>query len=226
MLAIDTATSVCSVALAKGGALLGEITTNFPRKHSQRLLPMVETLMGEAGLKPKDLDLLAVTKGPGSFTGLRIGIATVKGMGLALDIPVVGISTLTVLAHNFNEGLVCPVLNARLRQVYSALFRGGGQRPETIISERAIAPEALLASLASYSEPIWFCGDGVAEVYDSAGQKLGEPRMAPSHLQVSRASALADLARFEKPGDLDALVPFYLRDSQAEVQLRRQRSQK
>ena len=119
VLAIDTTTSVCSVALAKDGSLLAEIATNLPRTHSQRLLPMVENLMAETGLKPEDLELLAVTRGPGSFTGLRIGIATIKGMGLALDLPVVGVSTLQVLAHNFGEGLVCPVLNARLDQVLS-----------------------------------------------------------------------------------------------------------
>lgn len=221
VLAIDTATSVCSVALAKDGKTLAELTTDFPRKHSQRLLPMVETLMAEAGLQPGDLELLAVTRGPGSFTGLRIGIATIKGMGLALGVKVVGLSTLAVLAHNFCGGLVCPVLNARLNQVYGALYRTGQGLPEALIPQQAIAVTDLLAQLAAYSEPIWFCGDGSEEVYAAAQETLAAPRLAPPHLQINRAVALADLARYGQAESPDALSPLYLRDSQAEIQLRR-----
>ena len=96
-LAIDTTTAVCSVALARDGQVLAEITTNLPRTHSQRLMPLVDALCQETGLAPVDLELLAVTRGPGSFTGLRIGIATVKGLGLALGLPVVAASSLQVL---------------------------------------------------------------------------------------------------------------------------------
>src|SRR5690554_6663319 len=136
ILAIDTTTAVCSAALADEGQLLAEVTTNIPRTHSQRLMPLVDSLFQETGLTPQDLDLLAVTRGPGSFTGLRIGIATIKGLGLALDIPVVGASSLQVLAHNFGgEAYVCPVLNARRDQVYTALFETGGKLPQTLIAE-------------------------------------------------------------------------------------------
>lgn len=221
VLAIDTATSVCSVALARDGKMLAEITTDFPRKHSQRLLPMVENLVAEAGLKPTDIELLAVTRGPGSFTGLRIGIATIKGMGLALGLQVVGLSTLEVLAHNFHQGLVCPVLNARLNQVYGALYRTGQGLPKGIIPQQAIAVADLLAQLATYSEPIWFCGDGAEEVYAEAQKKLTAPRLAPAHLRVNRAGALADLALYGQAESPDNLAPLYLRESQAEIQLRK-----
>lgn len=220
ILAIDTTTSVCSVALAKDDRLLGEISTDLPRTHSQRLMPMVETLFAETATKPEDLDLLAVTRGPGSFTGLRIGIATVKGMGLALDLPVAGLSTLQVLAHNFSQGLVCPVLNARLGQVYTALYRSGTGMPEIIFSEQAISVEDLLTKLKEHNEPIWFCGDGVDLVYPAAVQVLAAPLRAPFHLNGPRAAALAELARRAPVCNADALTPLYLRDSQAEIQLR------
>lgn len=221
ILAIDTTTSVCSVALAKDDRLLGEISTDLPRTHSQRLMPMVETLFAETATKPEDLELLAVTRGPGSFTGLRIGIATIKGMGLALDLPVTGLSTLQVLAHNFSQGLVCPVLNARLAQVYTALYRtGSGPVPEIIIPEQAIAIDDLLTELKVYQEPIWFCGDGVDLVIPNAVRELAAPLRAPLHLNGPRAAALADLARLAPSNSADGLTPLYLRDSQAEIQLR------
>ncbi len=221
VLAIDTTTSVCSVALARDDRLLAEITTNLARTHSQRLLPLVENLMAETGLKPEDLELLAVTRGPGSFTGLRIGIATIKGMGLALDLPVVGVSTLQVLAHNFSAGLICPVLNARLNQVYTALYRTGRSPvPENLLPEQAISIQGLLEKLKGYDEPIWFCGDGVDLVLPAATEKLAAPRRAPLHLRGNRAGALADLAQHCQSCSADALTPFYLRDSQAEIQLR------
>lgn len=220
-LAIDTATSVCSVALVRGEKLLAENSTDLVRTHSQRLLPMVENIFQEACLQPKDIKLLAVAKGPGSFTGLRIGIATVKGLGLAFNLPVVGISTLQALAHNFNAGLVCPVLNARLGQVYAALYRTGhNPLPQNLLPEQAITVANLLAQLAEWDEPIWFCGDGVRLVFPIAQKELAAPRLAPCHLSLNRAGALASLAQFYPPSNPSTLTPLYLRDSQAEIQLR------
>lgn len=221
-LAIDTTTAVCSAALAGGGSLLAEITTNIPRTHSQRLLPMIDTLLKETGLTPQELEMLAVTRGPGSFTGLRIGLATAKGLGLALGLPVVGVSTLRVLAHNLGAaGLVCPVLNARRDQVYTALFRTGiSPDPQAVLTEQAISVADLISQLADYDEPVWFCGDGVDLVMPLAGQHLTAPRQAPLHLVCSRAAALADLARYAQPVPVDQLTPLYLRESQAELLLR------
>lgn len=222
VLAIDTTTSMCSAALAEEGRLLAELSTNIANTHSQRLLPIIDTLFRETDLKPDDLDLLAVSRGPGSFTGLRIGIATVKGLGLALDIPVAGFSSLHVLAHNFGgSGLVCPVLNARRDQVYTGLFRIGKGSPEEIISGRAVAVPALLEDLSRYKETIWFCGDGVDLVIASAGEFLEDPRPVPLHLQGNRAAALADLALKAQSIPIDQLTPLYLRESQAEILLRR-----
>ncbi|MGI6366498.1 MAG: tRNA (adenosine(37)-N6)-threonylcarbamoyltransferase complex dimerization subunit type 1 TsaB [Bacillota bacterium] len=222
-LAIDTTTAVCSVALARGARLLAEIITNIPRTHSQRLMPLVDMLFQETGLTPADLELLAVTRGPGSFTGLRIGMATVKGLGLALDLPVVGVSSLQVLAHNFGGGgLVCPVLNARREQVYTALFRTGAEPvPQALLPEQAMSIDDLVQSLKGYQESIWFCGDAVDLVLPSAQGVLAQAKGAPLHLAGTRAAALADLARHLPAIPVDQLTPLYLRESQAELQLRR-----
>ncbi len=221
-LAIDTTTAVCSVALARDGQVLAEITTNLPRTHSQRLMPLVDALCQETGLAPVDLELLAVTRGPGSFTGLRIGIATVKGLGLALGLPVVAASSLQVLAHNFGgRALVCPVLNARREQVYTALFRTGSDpAPQVIMPEQAISTAQLLEVLGEYDEPIWFCGDAVSLILPSIQKALPQAKEAPLHLGGPRAAAMADLARYLPTIPVDELTPLYLRESQAEVQLR------
>lgn len=225
VLAVDTTTSVCSAALARGDRLLAELSTNIPNTHSQRLLPIIDTIFNEAGLSPADLDLLAVARGPGSFTGLRIGIATVKGLALGLGIPVAGFSSLEVLAHNMGgRGLVCPVLNARRDQVYSALYRTGAGRPELLISEQAKSVPELLEELAGYKETIWFCGDGVHLVLPLAQGLLEDPRPASLHWMGNRAAALADLARTVPGVPADQLIPLYLRESQAEIQLRQKQA--
>ena len=163
-LAVDTATDVCSVALAREGRLLAELTARIPHAHSERLIPLIDNLFRETGLAPADLELLAVTRGPGSFTGLRIGMATVKGLGLALGIEAVGVSTLQVLAHSFGgEALVCPSSMPGATRC-TGLFRCGGSLPEVLWAERAAAVEDLLAVLEQYSGPVWLCGDGTGLV--------------------------------------------------------------
>ena len=220
-LAIDSTSAVCSAALAQKGRLLAEVSTNIARTHSQRLLPLIDILFKETGLTPAELELLAVSRGPGSFTGLRIGIATIKGLGLGLNLPVVGASSLQILAHNLGgAGLVCPVLNARREQVYTALFRTGEAQPELILPEQALPITALMDILAQYDEPVWFCGDGVDMTMPAARQGLAAPRLAPLHQMGNRAAALADLAQYIEPIEIDHLTPLYLRESQAEVQLR------
>jgi tRNA threonylcarbamoyladenosine biosynthesis protein TsaB len=180
--------------------------------------------MKEAGLKPQDLGLLAVSRGPGSFTGIRIGVTTIRALGLALNIPVVGVSTLQVLAHNFTSGLLCPVLNARRGQVYTALYRAGCGVPETVIPGQALEAGALMEVLVSYKEPVTFCGDGVEVIRAVARERLADPRFAPLHQVINRGGSLADLAleawRRGEAVPADQLTPLYLRDSQAEVQLR------
>ncbi|MCR3923329.1 MAG: tRNA (adenosine(37)-N6)-threonylcarbamoyltransferase complex dimerization subunit type 1 TsaB, partial [Firmicutes bacterium] len=127
VLGIDTATLVCSAAVVSEEKILAEYTLHVKKTHSERLLPLIDTLLRDAGLTPRDLDAVAISVGPGSFTGLRIGMVTAKALGQALQLPLCGVSTLTALAaqHPYFPGLVCPILDARREQVYQALFRAG-----------------------------------------------------------------------------------------------------
>lgn len=226
LLAVDTTTAVCSVALARPDQLVAEVTTNIARTHSQRLLPLIDLLLRETSHSIGDVDVLAVSRGPGSFTGLRIGLATVRGLALALNIPVAGVSTLKVLAHGAAVcGLVCPVLNARRQQVYTALYRVDGGEPEVVLQEQAMTVPGLLAELKRWQQPVWFCGDGAELVLDRAKEELAAPRLAATHFRSNRSAALADLAfHLARRGELaagDQLTPLYLRESQAEIQRRR-----
>lgn len=225
LLAIDTTTAACSVALARSGELVAEVTTVIPRSHSQRLLPLVDGLFQETPCSIADVDALAVSRGPGSFTGLRIGLATVRGLALALDKPVTGVCTLEVLAHGAGaRGLICPVLNARREQVYTALYRADGAEPQTVMPGQAMAVSSLINKLRQWREPVWFCGDGTNLVYEGARKELADARRVAPHHRCNRASALADLAFYiARRGELidaDKLTPLYLRESQAEIQLR------
>ena len=140
ILAVDSSALVASVALAEDGALLGEYTINNKNTHSETLLPMIESLLGFFSLSASDVDLFAVSSGPGSFTGVRIGAATVKGLAFAMNRACVGVSTLEALAYNMiaYKGLVCAVMNARRAQVYTALFRSDGNELTRITEDTAI----------------------------------------------------------------------------------------
>ena len=230
LLALDTTTAACSVALANTGQLIAEVTTIIPRTHSQRLLPLVHGLLSETPYAISDVEGIAVSRGPGSFTGLRIGLATARGLALALNVPVVGISSLEVLAHGAGvNGLVCPTLNARREQVYAGLFRAGDGQPQVLIDGQALASDDLLAQLSQWEEPVWFCGDAGEPVWQQARHKLAEARLVPAHYRWNRAAALADLAFYRwQQGEMvteQQLTPLYLRESQAEL-LRRQSVEK
>lgn len=125
ILALDTSAAAASAAVIRDGYLTGEITIRNGKTHSQKVIPMIDRLLQMLDHKPEDLDLLAVAYGPGSFTGLRIGVVTVKAMAYALNIPVVEVSTLMALAYTVNEteGLVCPIMDARNRQVYTGIYK-------------------------------------------------------------------------------------------------------
>lgn len=125
VLALDTSSIVASVAVMNDGILLGEYTLNHNKTHSQKLVPIIQQLLSDLELEPFDIDLFAVSKGPGSFTGLRIAITTAKAMAYALDKPIIGVPTLDILAHNisFCQHLICPIMDARNNRVYTALYK-------------------------------------------------------------------------------------------------------
>lgn len=220
ILALDSTAATGSVALCRDRKLLASVTLNTGNTHSETLLPSVEALLTMCNLDAGDVDLFACSKGPGSFTGVRIGASTVKGMAFGKDKPCIGVSTLEALAYNLRafSGILCPVMNARRSQVYNALFRAKNGRLERLCPDRAISLEELRAELSAYDEPIFLSGDG----YDMTlaaldGLLLGR---VPEELiyQSGYSVAMCALDAYEageRTTDAE-LVPTYLRLPQAE----------
>ncbi len=219
ILSLESSAIAASVALCENEALLGEFTIQNGNTHSGTLLPMVEALLHFFDMKPGDIDLFAVAAGPGSFTGVRIGAATLKGLAFGSDKPCVGVSTLEALAENLRvvNGLVCPVMNARRNQVYTALFRCENGCMTRLTEDDAIAITELDARLSAYDEPVYLCGDG----YDLTVSQLTHPTLpVPSRLRPQSAYSVAQVAlRAYKDGKAVSdkeIVATYLRPSQAE----------
>ena len=220
ILALDSSAVVASVALCDGERLLAEYTLNNGNTHSETLLPMVECLFRHLGVTAGDIDLFAVSSGPGSFTGVRIGAATLKGLAFASEKPCVGVSTLEALAENLVSltGLICPVMNARRSQVYTALFRSDGQRLVRLMEDSALSITELDEILAAYGEEVLFCGDGY-DITLSAIEKT-KTRPLPFRLRLQSAYSVAQVAlrHFEEGNYVkdQELTVTYLRPSQAE----------
>ena len=225
ILSIDSSTPVAGIAVADEQGLLGEMMVNTENTHSEKLLPMIVSLLEELKLKPENLDVVAIMQGPGSFTGLRIGMATAKGLVQGCGAKLVVVPTLDCMAYNLVNypGLVCPVLNAQKKQVYTALYateQGNWQRKSEY---QAIAAEDLAEQLLELKQDVWFLGDGLNAYADVFQAKLGDYcHFAPMHQHLPRAAALAVLA-LEKAkqgeyADLYTTEPIYIRKSEAEVQ--------
>lgn len=223
ILAVDSSGLVASVAVVMDDNLLGEFTMNYKKTHSQTLLPMLDELADMIELDLNTLDAIAVAGGPGSFTGLRIGSATVKGLALALDKPVIQILTVDALAYNLcgHRDLVCPLMDARRNQTYTGLYQFDGNQMQVIKEQCAVEISAIVAEINNIGKPVVFLGDGVAVFRDYIAEhcKIGYT-FAPAHLNKQRAGAVAALAEeYYKQGKImDAAEhkPEYLRLSQAE----------
>lgn len=222
ILAIESASLTASAALVTDGILTAEYTVNDRKTHSQTLLPMVDEICRMVQLDKREIDAVAVSSGPGSFTGLRIGAATAKGIGLALGIPLIGVPTLGALAYNFwgSDALLCPVMDARRGQVYNALYHCR-EELEPLTEARAIAAEDLIRELCGREERVIFLGDGVPVIREAAEKRLTVPYLlAPAHQSRQRAASVGALGeRMLAAGECVKaadFVPFYLRLSQAE----------
>ena len=218
ILAFESSARPASVALLRDGALLSQYSQCSQLTHSRTLLPMAEDMLKNTELSLDDVDLFAVAHGPGSFTGVRIGVSTVKGLAWAADKPCVGVSTLEAMAWHGAAvgGLICPVMDARRSQVYNALFEIRDGKPVRLTEDRPIALDALAEELRRFDRPAFLVGDG-AELTAAFLTEAGIPfRLAPENLRWQSAWGVAMAARDKSPGGADALLPVYLRLSQAE----------
>ena len=223
ILALDSSGIVASVAVVEEDNLLAEYTVNYKKTHSQTLLPMLDEVVKMTELDLNTIDAIAVAAGPGSFTGLRIGSATAKGLGLALQKPLVEIPTVDALAYNLYDakGLICPIMDARRSQVYTGIYRFEDHRLVVQKKQWASAITELLEELNELGEPITFLGDGVPVFRDVIARTLKVPfSFAPAHMNKQRAAAVAALAAvYYKEGKIISArehCPEYLRVSQAE----------
>jgi tRNA threonylcarbamoyladenosine biosynthesis protein TsaB len=220
LLTIDTSTTACSVAVSCNGELVAEYLVSQGKTLTSRILSCVDTILRGAGLAVDDLDGFGVALGPGAFTGLRVGIATVKGLALATGKPVAGFSSLAMLAMNlpWASHPVCPMFDARKNEVYAGLYDCRGL-PAPLVSDCVVSPEAFLDQLTS---PAIFIGEGAARYRELIVARLGERALfAPLSANLPRASAGALLAAaaFAR-GDtvpLALLAPAYIRPSEAEL---------
>lgn len=223
ILALDSSGIVASVAVVEDETLLAEYTVNYKKTHSQTLLPMLDEIVKMTELDLETVDAIAVAAGPGSFTGLRIGSATAKGLGLALKKPLVAVPTVDALAYNLYDvqGLICPIMDARRSQVYTGIYRFADHELVVEKQQWAAPIEELLEELNARGEAVTFLGDGVPVFKKIIAEKLNVPySFAPAHLNKQRAAAVAALGSvYYKEGRTETAVehnPEYLRVSQAE----------
>jgi tRNA threonylcarbamoyladenosine biosynthesis protein TsaB len=222
ILAIDTATRVGSIAVVQGSVLKAQQILNVSATHNQRLLPGIERILADAGWSLDDIDGFAVSLGPGSFTGLRIGLSIIKGLAWATNKPLAGVPTLDALAANvsFVPHKICPILDARKGEIYTAFYRqGDGGIPRRLTSYMAIKPEKLLALI---SETTVLIGDGLLSYGDYLKKELGNRLVVPPpHLSVIHASSVAWLGwhrlRSGEYDDVSSCTPLYVRPSEAEL---------
>ena len=223
ILAFDSSGLPASVAVLEGDIISCEYTVNDKRTHSQTLLPMLDEVVKTLGMDLNTVDAIAVSAGPGSFTGLRIGSATVKGLAMALEKPVIPVPTLDALAYNLcgTAGLVCPIMDARRNQVYTGIYSFEGNRFCRIRDQEAMEVSELVKILDGMGQGVCFLGDGVPVYSETIDSIMKAPHFyAPAHLSRQRAGAVAALGAvlyadgvFETA---DQHVPKYLRVSQAE----------
>lgn len=231
ILGIESAALTASVAVVSDGILTAEYTVTDKKTHSQTLLPMLDEVKRILELNPAELDAIAISAGPGSFTGLRIGAATAKGLGLALGKPLVAVSTLEALAFNLadSELLLCPVMDARRNQLYNGLYRrtrteksefNAGGRLTEVVAPRAVAAEALIEELNARGEAVIFLGDGVPVLSGLAASLTVPYSVAAPNNSRARAASVAALgeiyAAAGKTVPAEDFAPEYLRKSQAE----------
>lgn len=217
LLSVESSAVTASAALSDGGKIIKSEFINNGLTHSETLLPLIEKVM--KGYSYSALDAVAVTAGPGSFTGVRIGVATVKGIAFPYDIPCIGISTLEAIAYNFTDenAVICAVMDARRMQFYNALFKAENGEIKRLCNDRAISAQDLQKELVSY-ERVIVAGDGAKLFYGSFS--LSNTELAQENRIYQNATGVSAAAQNKDKIPASALMPVYLRMSQAERELK------
>lgn len=223
ILAIDSSGLVATTALLDGDILVGESIIHNKKTHSQTLLPMIRDMLAMAEVEIKEIDVIAAASGPGSFTGLRIGASTAKGLAQALDIPIVAVSALEGLAFNVQgaDALACPMMDARRNQTYYGIYDVSGETPAALQEQTAVPVDEAVGRINEIGKPVIFLGDGVPVFLEQLADTVEVPyRLAADSARYQRASSIAVLGKYymEQGKGMPAadFAPIYLRLSQAE----------
>lgn len=227
ILAVDSSAKTASVAITEDDRLISESFVNVGLTHSETLMPMIESSLNNAKLSINDIDAFCVTTGPGSFTGIRIGVAAIKGLAQPGKKPCAGVSTLEAMAYNLADfnGIVCCAMDARCAQVYTAIFEVSCKSIKRLTEDMAIPIDELFGILSTYDSDIILVGDGAQLCYDAFGEKLSSCSLACGMLRFQRAygavlSALSQDDAFKSP---EILAPIYIRPPQAERELKKKK---
>ena len=220
VLAIDTSNLVMGVGMIDGDQVIGEIMTNLKKNHSVRLMPAIEELMNEVNVKPKDLDRIVVAKGPGSYTGVRIGVTTAKTMAWSLNIPIVGVSSLEILAQNgkYFDGYVSPLFDARRGQVYTGLYGVKDGFFQRLKQDQNLLLKDWLSELKKQDHKVLFLGNDVKLHEEMIKDMMGEKAVIgsiPNH--IPRPAELAYLGLIKEVESIHSFVPNYIRLAEAEA---------
>lgn len=219
-LAIDTSNKIMGVAILKNKQIIGEMITNLDKNQTSRIMPAIDNLMREVNIRPKELDQIVVAKGPGSYTGVRIGLTTAKTMAWSLNIPVIGVSSLEVLAYQgrLSHSYICPFFDARRDNIYTGLYKWEDNKLIMVDPEENISMKEWLEKIVTLNQPILFLSPDLINFKEIIADKLGKNAIFPeSPYHISRPSHLA-LAGLDKPvDDVHTLTPNYLRMAEAET---------
>ncbi len=222
VLSVDSSSSTATCALVSDKGLVGEICLNDKKQHSVLLMDIIDDLLRYNNLKIKDLDGFVVSEGPGSFTGLRIGMATIKGLSFGSQKPSVCVSSLDALAYNISgfNGIICPIIDALRGNVYTSLYKKEGEELISLSEKECISLTELIEKIKEKNEPVIFVGDGISKHSEALKEALPKCFFAPSHSAFPRAASVGELGlRLLEKGvthDLNTYAPVYLRKSQAE----------
>ena len=225
ILALECSAGPASSAIMENGVIIASEFTNVKITHSQTLLPMVKSMLDKSGLSMKDIDAMAVSHGPGSFTGIRIGISAVKGLAAPKKLPCYAVSTLRTIAENYRnfDGIVCAVMDARCNQVYNALFKAENCKLSRLTEDRALIIDELVGELSEKSENIIMVGDGTSLFEQCVNEKIS---LAEEENRYQTAVGVALATEEYEPVSADKLMPFYLRLPQAERELKAKKGEK